>query len=72
MKLETTDSEFSGLEAAYLAKRRKGTTTCEVDIRALGNLLKDHSTLLAAATGPVQRGGKGHKVEAGQDQESLK
>jgi hypothetical protein len=76
MKLLTTDSQFQSLLGAYHAKRRKNSTTIAVDPESLGNLLKDHGTLLDAATGPAVRNdgrpvGKGHKVEAGADQESL-
>lgn len=67
MKLATTDTEFNMLE---LATAKRGELV-RVPMVALRHLLADHCTLLAAATGPVSRGGKGHSIERGPDQASL-
>jgi hypothetical protein len=70
--LKTTDTQLHDLWAVANAKRRAATTRVAVDHEALCNLLKDHHTLYSAATGTVMRGGKGHTVEAGADQGSMR
>jgi hypothetical protein len=67
MKLATTDSDFNLLE--FHANKR--TSFVRVPREALQRLIADHLTLLQAATGPVHRGGKGHRIEPGPDQTSL-
>lgn len=71
MKLETTDTELHKL-ATIEDSTREGTEMVRVPRVALRNLLRDHHTLYSKATGSPARGGKGHKVELGADQESMK
>lgn len=68
MKLLTTDTDLRDLERAC---EGRGDLT-RVPRQALRHLVADHYELLAKATGPVLQGGKGHKVEAGPDQESMR
>jgi hypothetical protein len=75
LDLCTTDTEIHTLwETVHGA--RAGSATVRVDKEALRHLLTDHATLYGAATGPAvrfdgRRNGKGHRVNAGADQESL-
>jgi hypothetical protein len=62
MRLTTTDSEFH--EAMIALEKRGGA--CRIRKQALSHLLNDHRELLRRATV------KGHAVEAGADQESLR
>lgn len=69
MKLKTTDTEFHALEAAL---NSRAAVNVPVPKEALRHLLDDHCTLLAVARGPAIKGGKGHTIEAGPDQASLR
>lgn len=71
LQIKTTDSEFHELERVA-GVARDGTASVSVPKEALQHLIADHLTLLAAATGPVSRGGKAHTIAAGPDQGSLR
>lgn len=62
MKIATTDTDFNLLEHAT----DKRGVFVRVPKSALAHLLADHITLLAAAKS------KGHRIDAGADQESLR
>lgn len=70
LHLDTTDTELHGLQVA-VDKTRASSQTVTVPKEALRHLLADHFTLYQAATGPISRGGKAHKVNIGPDQESM-
>ncbi|HTR86215.1 MAG TPA: hypothetical protein VMI56_17155 [Reyranella sp.] len=72
LAIATTDTQLAALWAVVHAKRRAGTTTVSVPADALRNILTDHHTLYTAATGKPSRGGKGHMVDVGHDQESMR
>lgn len=71
IELLTTDTQLHKL-ATIEDGAREGTEIVKVPRDALRNLLRDHYTLYAAATGPTHLGGKGHTVSVGEDQESMR
>lgn len=66
VKLRTTDTSLEGLLTVYHAKRRKNTRTLEVEPDALGQLIKDHLTLIQACRDAKVA------IEEGRDQTSLR
>lgn len=75
LTIKTTDTQLHDLDAIQNGAR-KGSDSVRVPIEALRNLLADHYTLYAAATGPsvkigARRLGKGHRVAIGDDQKSI-
>ena len=70
LRLETTDTDLQALWRLVHAAR-PSTTNLTVGKEALRRLLVDHHALYSAATGAPARGGKGHKVDVGPDQQSL-
>lgn len=70
LRLETTDTDLQGLWR-IVHSARPSTANVTVPKEALRRLLTDHHALYSVATGAVERGGKGHQVDAGPDQKSL-
>lgn len=68
MKIATTDTDPRDLERAVEGRG----DVARVPRQALRHLNSDHYDLLAAATGPILRGGKGHRIQPGPDQGSLR